>query len=70
MDLETFFRENRKAALAFSGGVDSSYLMYAGKRYGADLGVYYVKSVFQPQFEMDDALRLASELGIKVNVIS
>ena len=69
MDLETFFRENRKAALAFSGGVDSSYLMYAGNRYGADLGVYYVKSVFQPQFEMDDALRLASELGIKVNVI-
>ena len=36
MDLTTFFRENSKAAVAFSGGVDSSYLLYAGISAGAD----------------------------------
>ena len=30
MTLQEFFTEHPKAALAFSGGVDSSYLLYAG----------------------------------------
>ena len=29
MDLNEFFKEHNKVALAFSGGVDSSYLLYA-----------------------------------------
>mgnify|MGYP002572615017 CR=1 FL=1 len=29
MDLKEFFRQHPKAAIAFSGGVDSSYLLYA-----------------------------------------
>ena len=29
MNLQEFFKENPKVALAFSGGVDSSYLLYA-----------------------------------------
>ena len=37
MTLETFFRENPKVAIGFSGGVDSSYLLYAAKKYGADI---------------------------------
>ena len=69
MDLREFFSEHPRAALAFSGGVDSSYLLYAGLKWAEKLGVYYVKSAFQPEFERRDALRLAEELGAKVKVL-
>lgn len=62
MNLSEFFEENPKAALAFSGGVDSAYLLYAAKAAGAAVRAYYVKSDFQPQFEMEDAKRLCGEL--------
>lgn len=68
--LEKFFQENNKAALAFSGGVDSSYLLYEAIRQGVKIQPYYVKSAFQPEFEYEDALRLAKELGIALKVIS
>jgi uncharacterized protein len=35
MDLKTFFTENPVIALGFSGGVDSSYLLYAALHHGA-----------------------------------
>ena len=63
MTLEQFFAENPKVALAFSGGVDSAYLLYAAKAYGAQICAYYVKTPFQPQFEYEDALNLVRELG-------
>ena len=69
MTLEQFFKENPKIALGFSGGVDSSYLLYAAKAHGADVRPYYIKTAFQPQFEYDDAMRLADELQIPVTVI-
>ena len=69
MELSDFFREHPRAALAFSGGADSSYLLWEGLRRAEDLGVYYVKSPFQPAFELRDALRLASELGAAVTVL-
>ena len=69
MDLQQFFKENPRVAIAFSGGVDSSYLLYAALRYGARVRAYYVNSAFQPRFERDDALRLAGELGVEVTVL-
>ncbi len=62
MNLQEFFVENNKVAVAFSGGVDSSYLLYAAKKYGADVRAYYVKSAFQPLFEYEDAMKLVSDL--------
>ena len=58
-----------RAALAFSGGVDSSYLLYAAQSCGIDTHAYFVHSQFQPRFELDDARRLAGELGIGITVI-
>ena len=69
MELRDFFAAHPRAALAFSGGVDSSYLLYAGLRWAEKLGVYYVKSAFQPEFERRDALRLAEGLGAQVTVL-
>ena len=70
MDLQDFFTQHPRTALAFSGGVDSSYLLYAGLKWAEKLGVYYVKSPFQPEFEYRDALRLAKELGATVTVLN
>ncbi len=69
MTLLAFFKENPKAALGFSGGVDSSYLLYAGAQAGADIHPYYIKTAFQPQFELDDAERLCAQLGVPLTVL-
>lgn len=62
MTLQEFFRENPKVALAFSGGVDSAYLLYAAKQCGAQVRAYYVRTAFQPLSEREDARRLAELL--------
>jgi len=69
MKLDGFFRENPKAALAFSGGVDSAYLLYAAVNCGANVRPYFVKSAFQPRFELEDAQRLAQRLGVELAVL-
>ena len=69
MELSSFFANHRQAALAFSGGVDSAYLLYAAKECGADVTAYFVKTAFQPAFELADALRLAGELDAPLRVL-
>ena len=69
MTLEDFFSEHNKVAIGFSGGVDSSYLLYEAIRCGAKVGVYYVSTVFQPAFEREDALRLAVSLGVTPTIL-
>ena len=69
MKLVDFFAKHPKIALAFSGGVYSSYLLYAAKKAGADVKAYYAKSDFQPEFEFEDAKRLAADLDADMEVI-
>ena len=69
MELERFFAENPRAAVAFSGGADSAYLLYAAVKAGANVKAYYVKTAFQPQFELEDAKKLAGELGTPMQVL-
>lgn len=69
MKLEEFFKLHPKVAVAFSGGVDSAYLLYAAVQYGADVRAYYVQSEFQPRFEREDAARLARQLGAPMTVL-
>ena len=69
MTLERFFKENTSIALGISGGVDSSYLLYAGLQYGADIKAYYVKTAFQPEFELQDAYKLARFIGTEIIVL-
>lgn len=75
MTLQEFFRENPKVALAFSGGVDSAYLLYAAGQCGAQVRAYYVRTAFQPLSERKDARRLAGLLGadlreLAVNILA
>ena len=69
MTLEEFFRSVPKAALAFSGGTDSAFLMWAAKHYGCDLKAYYVNTAFQPEFELEDAQRLSEELSVPMKIV-
>lgn len=69
MTLEKFFSENPRCALAFSGGVDSAYLLWAGVQAGAEVQPYFVKTPFQPQFELEDARRLCARLDVDLVVL-
>lgn len=69
MDIKDFFNKNPRAAIAFSGGVDSVYLLYAAVKAGADVCAYFVKSAFQPQFELEDAKRAAEYAGAKLKIL-
>lgn len=70
MELKEFFRENPRVAIAFSGGVDSAYLLYAAKAAGAEVTAYYVKAAFQPQFELDHAIRLAKDVNAEMKILT
>lgn len=69
MTLEEFFQQIPRPALAFSGGVDSAYLLWAGVQAGAKVQPYFVKTPFQPQLELEDAQRLCQELGVELVII-
>ena len=69
MTIREFFSYHPRVALGFSGGVDSSFLLWAAKSCGADIRAYYVSTAFQPAFEREDALRLAASLGVVPEII-
>ena len=66
MTLSAYFAQHPKAALGFSGGVDSSYLLYAARQAGCSIRPYFIKTPFQPQFELEDARRLCASLGAEL----
>lgn len=70
MELREFFAEHPKTALAFSGGVDSAYLLWAALSAGAEVRPYFIKTPFQPAFELEDARRLCEELGVELTVLA
>lgn len=50
--------------------MDSSYLLYAASRCGADVAAYYVKSQFQRRsLSCADAIELAHKLGVRMRLI-
>lgn len=67
--LAEFFAENGKIAVAYSGGTDSAYLLYAARLYGADVTAYFARSEFTPEFEVKEAKEFAREIGCKCVVV-
>ena len=69
MELKEFFKLHPKVAVACSGGVDSAFLLHEAARFAQDVGAYFVKSVFQPAFEQEDALKCCEQAGVSLHVI-
>lgn len=70
MNLSDYLKKYNKVAIALSGGADSSYLLYEAVRADICVQPYFVKTVFQPQFELDDAKRHCHELGVNLRVLN
>ncbi len=69
MELHQFFQEHGRLALAFSGGTDSALLLRLAHDAGAEVKPYFIKTAFQPDFELEDAALLCAELGIELEIL-
>lgn len=69
MELRDFFREHPRAAIAFSGGVDSTYLLAEALRCGAEVKPYCAVTAFQPAFERREAAELCALLGAELTEV-
>lgn len=68
--LADFFRDHPKCALAFSGGTDSAYLLYAAKESGCDAVPYLVRTAFMTEDEIISAVHLADSLGLDLHILN
>lgn len=63
--LLSYLRNLKRAALAFSGGVDSTFLLYAAKEaLGDNVVALTVSSCFIPQRELEEAKEYCEKLGV------
>lgn len=69
MTIQEFFQQNPECAVAFSGGVDSAWLLHEAVRYARRVTAYFVKTPFQPAFELADARETAERLGAELRVL-
>lgn len=69
MTLPDFFNKYNKVALCFSGGTDSTLLLHTAAKCGADIKAYFVKTQFQPQHELDDAVKAAKLVGAELEIL-
>ena len=69
MTIPEFFAAHPDCAVAFSGGIDSAWLLHEALRYGRKVGAYFVRTPFQPAFELKDAQETAAALGAALTVL-
>ncbi|MFR5868998.1 MAG: 7-cyano-7-deazaguanine synthase [Acutalibacteraceae bacterium] len=68
--LMDWFAEKGNAAIAFSGGVDSTFLLaVAHKALGNKVKAYTCQSAFVPEWELDEARAFCKAEGIEMEVI-
>lgn len=64
--LKSILKEMDRVVIAFSGGVDSSFLLYTAKDIlGADVLAVTAKSATTPSRELEDAGKIARTLGVE-----
>ncbi len=69
MDFFSFFQKYPNVAVACSGGVDSAFLLYIAGQYAQNCRAYFVKTAFQPHWELDDAQSVCNQLGVGLTVL-
>ena len=69
MTMQEFFIQNPTAAVAFSGGVDSAWLLHEARIWARRTAAYFVRTPFQPDFELEDARDTAAQLGAPLRVL-
>lgn len=70
MTMQDFFCAHKKAAVAFSGGADSAFLLWAARNCGCDVTAYFADSPFQPSFARPMAEALAKQIGAPLRILS
>ncbi len=69
-ELMDYIKGLKKVAVAFSGGVDSTFLAYmCQKALGKDAVAITVASPYIPKWELEEAKELAKEIGIRHEII-
>ena len=70
INIKEFFEKYPNVAIALSGGVDSVFLVYMAKKYAKSVKAYFIKSVFQPEFEKKDAEKICRQLGVDLKILN
>ena len=69
-ELSKYFLTHRRIAIAFSGGIDSSYLLYAAKACNIDVRPYTVESAFRSPVERQNSEAVCDMVGAHPIVIN
>lgn len=70
-NLEDYFKNLGSIAVAFSGGVDSTFVAYMAQKTLGDRAIAItVDSPYIPQWEIDEAKELAQSIGIRHEIIT
>lgn len=67
--LTAFFAAHPRPALAFSGGCDSTFLLWCGLSCGADVRAYLLRTPFEPRSDLDAAVDTALALGADLTLL-
>jgi len=70
-ELTSHLRKLERVAIAFSGGVDSTFLVYAAQEaLGKDVIAFTLNSPYIPQWEVDEASEWIQGIGVQHEVIN
>lgn len=69
MNLQQYFSAHPRGTLAFSGGTDSAFLLWAALDAGAEVHPYFIDTPFQPRWERAGALALCKRLNVPLTVL-
>lgn len=67
--LKEFFEKNPEVAVAFSGGVDSAYLLYQAAKYAEKTVAYCVDPGYMLEEDRLAVTGLADSLGVKLRIV-
>ncbi|VBB06732.1 nad/gmp synthase [Lucifera butyrica] len=69
-ELIKYLQKMEKVVLAFSGGVDSTFLLKAAQEaLGDNLKAVTILSAYIPRWEIEEARKLVAELGVRYEII-